>query len=159
MRAGEELVVALHPTEAPVEVAVPGDGAATACPSPGMRWPGGMFTTCLGAGEDGRIVVPGTGDPSYHVAFVVRAGADGPFDVRITYSAADAFMVVTLPATVAAGGTVTFEPRTGTAGAEAFILPGYAAVPGVRAVIEQDGRPLTRRSPCDFGSEIECVGA
>jgi hypothetical protein len=78
------------------------------------------------------------------------------------YAATDSFFVVIPPRST--GHTqqmvVTLVPRTATIGTEVQPLDPAAAVPttGTALSTSQQNRPLTRPAPCDFGSEINCVG-
>jgi hypothetical protein len=92
-----------------------------------------------------------------HVGFAVRS--DSPQIVArltIDYAAADSFVEVIPPPHTDA--TIVFTPTSATVGAHAYGLPGFRGPAGIRLTLRQSGRALARTTPCDFPSEIDCVG-
>jgi hypothetical protein len=168
LAGGDWLTVALHPNEKAVRVRVVSKQPTEVCPAsvdgaigPGMSsWPSWFhFDACQSVDSLGEATLPPT-DGSVHVAFGVRAlraDVTTPLDVSVSYEAEDSFVVVIPPAVTATHADVTFRPHTATVGVHAYVMPDFGKT-SIVAVAAQQNRRLRRTMPCDFGSEIGCVG-
>jgi hypothetical protein len=123
----------------------------------GTGWPSETgFRSCLDLQPSVGTTLPPT-DGSWHVAFAVRSAASQVVAaLTVKYAAADAFVEVIPPPRTEA--TIVITPTSATVGAHAYRLPGYLPATNVRLALRQSGRVLVRATPCDFPSEIDCVG-
>jgi hypothetical protein len=163
---GTWLTISLHPGLTPVKIRVTPVSAIEVCPASleggigiaAGSWP--HFPSCRQVDASGRVQLPAT-DGATHVAFAVRAldaRRGRVVEVSVSYEAKDSFVELVPPEVVAAGTSLTFTPHTSTAGAHAYSLPGYREAPDIVISMAQRGRFLRTVAPCDFGSEIDCVG-
>lgn len=98
---------------------------------------------------------------SAHVAFAIRSpdrSGSVAVEISLTYTAADSFVEIIPPAGGADATTVTFTPRSSTVGAQVFLMPGFEPALDIAVSVSQQHGALTLAWPCDFGSEIDCVG-
>jgi hypothetical protein len=169
LRTGAYLTIGLHPSTAPVRVRITPAQPVEVCPAtldgvigpPATSWPTRFhFDSCIQASSSGYASLPAT-DGNVHVAFAispVTASDAAVVTVSVSYSAEDSFVWVVPPGVGTARATVRFSPHSATAGAHAYMTPGFGAASGVRIVMSQHGRSMRSAKHCDFGSEIECLG-
>jgi hypothetical protein len=164
---GRWLAIGLHPTRQPVAIQVEPGASVEVCPAtingdidPSYSsWPRSSFGSCMSLDSAGHASLPSTGG-GLHVVFAIRSHATAQrptVDVSVVYSAVDSFVEIVPPAATVST-TVAFTPRSSTIGAQAYLVPGFGAAPGVVVELSQQGRVLKLAAKCDFGSEIECVG-
>jgi hypothetical protein len=115
--------------------------------------------SCVSFDASGRVSVPPT-NGGEHIAFAVRMRSDRPARVTVTvsYAAEDPFVLVVPPAAPFIGMTVDFTPRTATAGAQAYLVPGFRPAPTIDVTMRQASQVIRDPRPCDFLAEIDCLG-
>jgi predicted nucleic acid-binding protein len=117
-------------------------------------------TSCAGldaAGQDVRSEFGG----DEHMAFAIRhhgASRAPTFTISVSYTAADSYVQITPPAGAPGTTIVAFTPRSSTVGAHANSLTDIGTVADASVEVSQQGSALMLASPCDFASEIGCVG-
>jgi hypothetical protein len=143
----------------PIEVCPAGlDGEIVANSS----WPTSFgFWSCVPLDAAGRAVLPATGGLN-HVAFALRPQdptESSLVTVRVSYTAVDSFVDVVPPTgTESVDMKLTYIPRSATTGARVDPVAQSGSTAAVTVKVTQGHQTLTRDSPCDFGSEIDCVG-
>jgi hypothetical protein len=166
---GTWLTIGLHPTTEPIRLQATTAVPLEVCPAGldgeiagNTSWPASFgFLSCMALAGSGVAMLPAT-DGTTHVAFAIRLVAmvgEAPLTLQLSYSATDSFVEIIPPvAGVRTDMTVTITPRSGTTGAQTNLVGQLRSAPGYSVAVRQSGRHVTKPSPCDFGSEVPCVG-
>ncbi len=169
LAAGSWLTIGLHPTTEPIRLRATTAVPLEVCPAGlggeivgNTSWPSSFgFLSCMGLGASGDAMLPAT-DGMTHVAFAIRPVAmvgEVPLTLHLSYSATDSFVEIIPPvAGLRTDMTVTITPRSGTTGAQTKLVGQLRSAPGYSVAVTQSGRHVTKPSPCDFGSEVPCIG-
>jgi hypothetical protein len=153
------VAIGLHPNAEPIRVGLLPPRPAELCGASVADGTVDERKSCVAFDAAGRASVPPTNGGT-HIAFAVRLRSDRAVrvDLTVTYAAEDPFVLVVPPTARFSGTAVDFIPRTVTAGANAYLLPGYRPAPTVAVTMKQAGRGIHDPRPCDFPAEIDCLG-
>jgi hypothetical protein len=159
LERGAAVAVGIHPNPEPISVKVSPPLPAELCAASVTDGTIDDQASCVAVDAAGRASTPPT-NGAVHIAFAVRARSSRAVQVSVIvrYAAEDPFVLVVPPVGSVNGMSVDFTPRTATAGANAYLLPGYRPAPAIYLTMRQAGRLMHDPRPCDFLAEIDCLG-
>ena len=164
LEEGQALGVSLHPTAVPIEVSS-SHSKLEVCPS---GWPSfAGFLECTRLGRDGKLTLPSTLDPNFHLGIRIQ-GIDGtPVRVkrlRITYEPGDGYFMFEpppVPGGARAPALIVTPEERDSIGVGPYFLRGTESedettsmTPAVRqsgARISEGGEPTNGRTEKTFG--------